>query len=256
MNYLEKILETKRSEVEKLDSLENYKKEHDNYPRLDIRTIYWSQKLDVIAEIKRKSPSKGALAQIDDPVDLAKQYEQGGATLISVLTDAQYFGAKENDLVNIRENIALPVLRKDFIVDERQIFESYFMGADAILLIVSAFENKHELARLYELAISMGLQVIVEAHDQKEYDFANSIDAKAIGVNTRDLTSFEEDTLLAQEIFSNKNPNIVNIWESGIIALEDAKRAYDSGADALLIGQGLVQSNDPAEFIKQIRQIS
>ena len=142
MNYLEKILETKQIEIGELDTLQNYKKEFQSYPRLDIRTINWSANLDVISEIKRKSPSKGELSEIKNPVELATKYQAGGSCLISVLTDKQYFGAEKDDLLRIRENVETPVLRKDFIISDRQVYESYFMGADAILLIVAAFKNR------------------------------------------------------------------------------------------------------------------
>ena len=244
MNYLEQIIETKKSEVEKLDSLDNYKRKVKENPRTDIRKIEWTNNLDVIAEIKRKSPSKGELAQIVDPCALAKKYEQGGAALVSVLTDEEYFGAKTDDLANVRNSIKLPVLRKDFIVDERQIFQSYLMGADAILLIIDA------------IAKSLGLEVLVEAHDSSQYKYANEIiGANLIGINTRDLKTFKEDTQAMKYILLNRNKDIVNVWESGISTISDAQVANEYGADALLIGQALVQSGNSIKFIKDIRHI-
>lgn len=256
MNYLEKILATKLEEIEELNSLEAYEEEFKSYPRQDIRHIHWNGNLDVIAEIKRKSPSKGELAEIKNPGELAKKYEQGGAALISVLTDEKYFGAEKDDLTIVREHISIPVLRKDFIIDERQVYQSYFMGADVILLIVQAFEDNDKLLTLFKLAQTLGLEVLVEAHDQHQYKVAESIGASIIGVNTRDLTTFEENIDLAKEIFSNKSSDPISVWESGIKTIEDAKRAYEFGAEALLIGQGLVQNDDPAKFIEQIRHIS
>ena len=256
MNYLEKILATKLEEIEELNSLEAYEEEFKSYPRQDIRHIHWNGNLNVIAEIKRKSPSKGELAEIKNPGELAKKYEQGGAALISVLTDEKYFGAEKDDLTIVREHISIPVLRKDFIIDERQVYQSYFMGADVILLIVQAFEDNDKLLTLFKLAQTLGLEVLVEAHDQHQYKVAESIGASIIGVNTRDLTTFEENIDLAKEIFSNKSSDPISVWESGIKTIEDAKRAYEFGAEALLIGQGLVQNDDPAKFIEQIRHIS
>lgn len=256
MNYLEKILATKLEEIEELNSLEAYEEEFKSYPRQDIRHIHWNGNLDVIAEIKRKSPSKGELAEIKNPGELAKKYEQGGAALISVLTDEKYFGAEKDDLTLVREHISIPVLRKDFIIDERQVYQSYFMGADVVLLIVQAFEDNDKLLTLFKLAQTLGLEVLVEAHDQHQYKVAESIGASIIGVNTRDLTTFEENIDLAKEIFSNKSSDPISVWESGIKTIEDAKRAYEFGAEALLIGQGLVQNDDPAKFIEQIRHIS
>lgn len=256
MNYLEKILATKLEEIEELNSLEAYEEEFKSYRRQNIRHIHWNGNLDVIAEIKRKSPSKGELAEIKNPGELAKKYEQGGAALISVLTDEKYFGAEKDDLTIVREHISIPVLRKDFIIDERQVYQSYFMGADVILLIVQAFEDNDKLLTLFKLAQTLGLEVLVEAHDQHQYKVAESIGASIIGVNTRDLTTFEENIDLAKEIFSNKSSDPISVWESGIKTIEDAKRAYEFGAEALLIGQGLVQNDDPAKFIEQIRHIS
>lgn len=256
MNYLEKILATKLEEIEELNSLEAYEEEFKSYPRQDIRHIHWNGNLDVIAEIKRKSPSKGELAEIKNPGELAKKYEQGGAALISVLTDEKYFGAEKDDLTLVREHISIPVLRKDFIIDERQVYQSYFMGADVVLLIVQAFEDNDKLLTLFKLAQTLGLEVLVEAHDQHQYKVAESIGASIIGANTRDLTTFEENIDLAKEIFSNKSSDPISVWESGIKTIEDAKRAYEFGAEALLIGQGLVQNDDPAKFIEQIRHIS
>ena len=256
MNYLEKILATKLEEIEELNSLEAYEEEFKSYPRQDIRHIHWNGNLDVIAEIKRKSPSKGELAEIKNPGELAKKYEQGGAALISVLTDEKYFGAEKDDLTIVREHISIPVIRKDFIIDERQVYQSYFMGTDVILLIVQAFEDNDKLLTLFKLAQTLGLEVLVEAHDQHQYKVAESIGASIIGVNTRDLTTFEENIDLAKEIFSNKSSDPISVWESGIKTIEDAKRAYEFGAEALLIGQGLVQNDDPAKFIEQIRHIS
>ena len=255
MNYLEQIIETKKSEVEKLDSLDNYKRKVKENTRTDIRKIEWTNNLDVIAEIKRKSPSKGELAQIVDPCALAKKYEQGGAALVSVLTDEEYFGAKTDDLANVRNSIKLPVLRKDFIVDERQIFQSYLMGADAILLIIDAIGNE-KLAIFYKLAKSLGLEVLVEAHDSSQYKYANEIiGANLIGINTRDLKTFKEDTQAMKYILLNRNKDIVNVWESGISTISDAQVANEYGADALLIGQALVQSGNSIKFIKDIRHI-
>lgn len=246
----------KQDEIANLESIEASKRRLDAMPRTDLRKPQWGSSLDVIAEIKRKSPSKGELAQIDDPGKLASEYEKGGAVLISVLTDSTFFGAEKDDLIKVREATSLPILRKDFIIDERQVYQSYFMGADVILLIVQAFEDSDNLTKLFNLARELDLEVLVEAHDQHQYKIAEALGASIIGVNTRDLTTFEENFELAKEIFKNESSDPINVWESGIHNTEDARRALDAGADAVLIGQGLVQNSDPARFIEEIRQLS
>lgn len=256
MNYLEKILVAKKAEIESLESIEASERRLEAMPRTDLRKPQWGSSLDVIAEIKRKSPSKGNLAEIKDPGRLAREYEKGGAAVISVLSDANFFGAQKDDLINVREATSVPILRKDFIIDERQVYQSYFMGADMILLIVKAFEDSDKLTKLFNLALKLDLEILVEAHDQHQYKLAEALGASIIGVNTRDLTTFEENYDLAKEIFKNESSDPINVWESGIKSIDDAQRALDLGADALLIGQGLVQNEDPARFIEEIRQLS
>lgn len=256
MTYLEQIIENKFKEVEQLESLDFYKEKRAMNPRTDIRKIEWNDTLDVIAEIKRKSPSKGELATIENPAELARTYEVGGAVLISVLTDAKFFGAKHDDLEIVRNAIDLPILRKDFIVDEKQIYESYFMGADVILLIVDAVE-RDALTKMYSIAKSLGLEVLLETSNEEQYEFADkTVNANLIGSNTRDLKTFKEDFDPVKSILEKRNKNIINVWESGITNLGDAKKAYLYGADAVLVGQGLVQNDDPAKFIGDIRRIS
>lgn len=256
MTILKEILQSKLQEIESLESLDELKaKVKANHAR-EIRKASWSDNLDVIAEIKRKSPSKGRLANIEDPASLAISYEQGGATIISVLTDEKYFGALPTDLEKVRVAVSLPVLRKDFIIDERQVYESHLMGADYILLIAAAFENEEMLSQLYSCANDLGLGVLVETHNGKEIEVANNLGAEIIGVNVRDLETFEENAEIGDELITRVRSDSVSVWESSITTLDQAKRARSAGAQAVLIGQGLVQSENPSHFIQQIRNIS
>jgi len=254
--YLEKIIESKRkSKLSSLSLIELQSLLGEN-PRDDIRPIVFSDSLDVIAEIKRKSPSKGHLAKIEDPGQLAKSYEDGGACLISVLTDEEYFGGSANDLKIVRESVSLPVLRKDFAIDLTDVYETYLMGADAMLLIVSAIEDRTLLQDMFDLAYELNLNVLVETHSEDEMEVANNIGAKIIGVNVRDLKTFDEIPELGESLLSDLGDEIIKVWESSITTIEQAQKARRSGADAVLVGQGLVQHENPAYFIEQMRSIS
>ncbi len=211
--------------------------------------------LNVIAEIKRRSPSKGHLADIIDPGSLAANYESGGANVISVLTEKDYFGAEEDDLQKVRESVSVPVLRKDFIVDLGDVFESYLMNADLVLLIVAAFKDLGLLKELYTCSVELGLLPLVETHHEREIEVANSMNAELIGVNVRNLETFDEDSSLGEKLMQHINPQSTKVWESSISSLEDAQRAFDSSANVVLVGQALVQHNNPAEFIQQMRNI-
>lgn len=255
VTILDDILISKVAEVNALGSIEELKTEVANLGAREIRKAKWSSGLDVIAEIKRKSPSKGDLAPIEDPGSLAKSYESGGASIISVLTDSKYFGAREADFNDVRKATSLPILRKDFIIDEKQIYQSYIMGADLVLLIVAAFEDTKKLIQLYRCATELGLGVLLETHNEQEVQIANQLEAQIIGVNVRDLKSFVEDPLLGDLLIGQIRKESISVWESSITSIEQAKKAKLSGACAVLIGQGLVQSENPAKFIQQIRSI-
>ncbi len=256
MTFLSTILESKREHVEKLDTLANLQKYVNDHPRNDIRTPVWNDSLDVIAEIKRRSPSKGELAEIENPEELASSYDRAGAVIISVLTDAQYFGAREDDLACVRKAVRAPVLRKDFIIDQRQVYETYMMGADVMLLIVAAFDDVSVLRDLHQCAVSLGLSVLVEAHTHDELAIARDLNAQIIGVNVRDLGTFDENPELGDDLISEIGEGPVSVWESSISSVDDARRARRAGADAVLVGQALVQHDNPEGFIAQIRNIS
>ena len=205
----------------------------------------------LIAEIKRSSPSKGALSQITDPVALAKSYERGGADLISVLTEERRFNGKIADLIAVRDAIGLPVLRKDFILTEFQVYESRLLGADLILLIVAALSNV-QLRDLYQLSTELGMDVLVEVHDEEEAQRAIDLKAEIIGVNSRNLKTLEVSDLNFERIFPHLPKNVIKVAESGIATRAQVEFVESLGADAILVGESLVKSGDPEQSIKEL----
>jgi indole-3-glycerol phosphate synthase len=208
--------------------------------------------LSVIAEIKRRSPSKGELAPGLVPAELARTYELGGASCLSVLTDVDHFGGSVDDLVAARSATSLPALRKDFTVDARDVVDARTMGADAVLLIVAALDDD-ELFRFAELAASLSLDVLVEVHDEGELDRALAVGATMIGVNQRDLTTFAVDHDRAAALRPLMPDGVVAVAESGVRGGEDARRLADAGYDAVLVGETLVTSGDPRAAVEELR---
>jgi indole-3-glycerol phosphate synthase len=207
--------------------------------------------LGVISEIKRRSPSKGDLFPDLVPADLARTYESGGASCLSVLTDAEFFGGSVADLQGARAACTLPVLRKDFTVDRRDIADARIMGADAVLLIVAALSDA-ELRSFHDLATGLGLDVLVEVHDAAELDRAIAVGATLIGVNQRDLTTFTVDRDLAAKLRPSMPEGAVTVAESGVRDAADAKALRAAGYDAVLVGESLVTSADPAAAIREL----
>jgi indole-3-glycerol phosphate synthase len=208
--------------------------------------------LAVIAEIKRRSPSKGDLFANLDPVALAQAYEAGGASCLSVLTDSPHFGGSVADLQLARNASSLPVVRKDFTVSERDVLDTRIMGADCVLLIAAALD-KGELVALHERAISIGLDVLVEIHDEAELEVALSANASIIGVNQRDLVTFRVDHERAVRMAALIPASVVRIAESGVRDRNDAQSLRDAGYDAVLVGESLVTALDPAAAIAELR---
>lgn len=202
----------------------------------------------VICEVKRSSPSKGALADIPDPAALAGRYIAGGGAAVSVLTEPHRFGGSLADLEAVRAAVDAPVLRKDFVVDPYQVIEARVAGADLILLIVAAL-NEAQLRSLYSLSRSIGLTVLVEAHTAPETDVAVNLGARMVGINNRNLQSLDVD--LGQfEALSGRVPSgVVKVAESGIFSGEDVTRVAAAGADAILVGEALVRHGSPAEQV-------
>lgn len=207
--------------------------------------------LAVIAEIKRRSPSRGDLALDLDPVVQARRYADGGAAALSVLTEPVFFGGHPDDLVAARQTTGLPVLRKDFVIESIQVWEARAMGASAVLLIAAAL-TPNELAALIDDASRAGLDALVEVHTTDEAKLSIDLGARIVGVNNRDLSSFEVDLIVAEEIAPFLSEAAVMVAESGIHSGNDARRMQAAGYDAVLVGEALVRSSDPSVLIREL----
>jgi indole-3-glycerol phosphate synthase len=209
-------------------------------------------RLAVIAEVKRRSPSKGALAPDLDPARLAGAYRAGGAAALSVLTDGEFFGGGAGDLAAARSAVGLPVLRKDFTVSPADVADARIMGADAVLLIVAALDPG-ELVELHRLAVELGLAALVEVHDEAEAEAALAAGASLVGVNQRDLRTFEVDTDRAVRVARRLPAGVLAVAESGIAGADDARRLADAGFAAVLVGETLVRAAEPARAVSELR---
>lgn len=205
----------------------------------------------VIAEVKRSSPSKGQLAEIADPAELAGEYAAGGARCISVLTEGRWFGGSLVDLAAVRAAVDIPVLRKDFVVSSYQVHEARAHGADLVLLIVAALEQ-NALVGLLERIESLGMTALVEVHDEDEADRALDAGAQVIGVNARNLRTLEVDRSVFERIAPGLPNSVVKIAESGVRGPHDLIRYASAGADAVLVGEGLVTQKSPREAVAEL----
>ncbi len=203
----------------------------------------------VIAEIKKASPSKGVIREDFDPVSIAQSYELGGAACLSVLTDVDFFQGADQYLVDARAACSLPVIRKDFIIDEYQLYEARAMGADCVLLIVSALQES-ELASLHATAIAMGLDVLVEVHDQRELDIALAIENPMIGINNRNLHTFEVSLNNTFDLIDRIPAERIVITESGIHSSQDVKAMKEKDVHGFLVGEAFMRSNNPGQQLK------
>jgi indole-3-glycerol phosphate synthase len=211
--------------------------------------------LAVIAEVKRRSPSKGAIDADLDAAELARDYERGGASCISVLTDTDHFGGSRDDLEVARDAVDCPVLRKDFTVSALDVCDARLMDADAVLLIVAALDQ-HELRDFHALALELELDALVEIHDEAELDRAMDVGATLVGVNQRDLVTFEVDTARAVRLAPLMPADVVRVAESGIGSVDDARPLAAAGYHAVLVGESLVRSADPADAVAGLRTIA
>ncbi len=207
--------------------------------------------MNVIAEIKRASPSKGKIRENVDPAEYARKYELGGAAAISVLTDRNFFGGSPDDLGKVKSAASLPTLRKDFLISSYQVYESAAMGADAVLLIVRALLPE-SLRDLLSLCSGIGLDALVEAHDEREFETAVKAGAQLIGINNRDLATFKTDISTSIGLAGRAGPGQVLVAESGIHTRSDIERLLDAGIWNFLIGEGLMMSDDPVRFLKAL----
>jgi indole-3-glycerol phosphate synthase len=207
----------------------------------------------VISEVKRRSPSKGDLAVGLDPAVLGRQYAGGGAACLSVLTDADFFGGSPEDLVAARAASGLPVLRKDFTVAAHDVCDARLMGADCVLLIAAALDDA-ELRDFHALARDIGIDALVEVHDEAELERAMAVGADLVGVNQRDLVTFQVDQQRAVRMAPAMPAGVVRVAESGIRDATDAATLASAGYHALLVGESLVTSGDPAAAVKALRE--
>ena len=218
---------------------------------LDCLPFLISSEMSVIAEVKRSSPSKGALASIGDPAGLAATYEEAGAQVVSVLTEQRRFGGTLADLDAVRKAIDLPILRKDFMVDEYQFYEARAHGADVVLLIVAAL-SKNQLEDYFHLSTELGMRSLIEVHTNDELERALDISPEIIGVNSRNLKTLEVDSRAFAELIPQIPSSIARVAESGISTREDVVFAQECGATAILVGEALVRSESPSVAINQL----
>lgn len=242
---LQQILDVKRTEVAKLlPRAEHLRKSallRNEFRGFASALDRGASTLGVIAEVKKASPSAGVIAPDFDPVAIARAYEAAGADCISILTDEQFFQGHLSYLPRIREAIALPCLRKDFIIHEAQIFEACVAGADCILLIVAALEQK-ELADLFRTAADFQMDVLVEVHTREELDRALELGAKLIGINNRNLHTFEVDLATTEELSEDVPEDVLLVSESGLKTRADSQRVINCGGNAILVGESLMRA--------------
>ncbi len=261
-NRLDEIIAHKRKEIEKILPLTE-KLRFAAAERNDFRSFINALRdpalevdpsLSIIAEVKKASPSVGVITSDFDPVAIATDYASCGANAISVLTDEKFFQGKLSYLSTIREKVSLPLLRKDFIVHEAQIYEAVVAGADAILLIVAVL-TQEELIRFLEIAHTFQLDVLVEVHDFAELDRAMDTDARIIGINNRNLKTFEVSLDTTRQLAEELGPDHILVSESGLSTGEDAQNVQQWGADAILVGEALMRSDDKASKMEELKMI-
>ena len=220
-------------------------------PALDAHSFLSRDEMNVIAEVKRSSPSKGNLAPISDPAALAEKYQEAGAAAVSVLTEQRRFGGSLADLDAVRSRIEIPVLRKDFMVDEFQFLEARAHGADIVLLIVAAL-SKSQLKDFYDLATELGMASLVEVHTQSELESAMDISSRIVGVNSRNLKTLEVSASVFEELIPTIPSSVIRIAESGISTRAEVAQAQKAGATAILVGESLVKSGDPISAMREL----
>ena len=263
MSILESILKNKTDEITKaktiwpMDSLLN-KLNGQSPPRNFLSALQKMAPSSIIAECKRMSPSKGLLIENYEPISLAKSYQEGGAAAVSVLTDFKYFGGTLEDLSRVSKETTIPILRKDFIIDEYQIYEARAWGADTFLLIAGVLDVS-KINHFVELGRSLGMEPIIESHTIKELEIALQSKGVIIGINNRNLSNFNVDlkhSLNAFEHYLNRfavNSDRIFVCESGIRSFEDIRPMQKFGFSAFLIGETLVKAQDPAKKLRELR---
>lgn len=266
-NKLDEIIADKRIEVEtllpRLEELRDTAREREDFRSFftalggglrdqELGEGYGTNELAVIAEVKKASPSAGIIAEDFDHIAIAKAYEKAGANALSILTDENYFKGHLSYLAEIRQVVDLPILRKDFIIHESQIYEAVVAGADAILLIVGALEQD-ELVHLLDIANQCQLDVLTEVHDLEEMERALETEANIIGVNNRNLRTFEVDLSTTETLSEEVTGDCILVSESGIYTGEDTAKIRMWGADAILVGEALMRSEDKTTRMAELR---
>ncbi len=255
MNILQEIVLHKQAEVRQRRSrrsLESLKNASRTAPLVPFGAALARDGIQVIAELKRKSPSAGEIFAAADPETVAGEYEANGAAAISVLTDREYFGGSLEFLRRIKATVSIPVLRKDFIVSEYQIYESYVAGADAILLIAEILEEQ-QLRDFYTLAREQGLEVLVEFHAREELASVQRLEPDIVGVNTRNLESMTTDIRWCRDVFEELPSKAVKVAESGVHTSADLIFVEESGYDAALVGTTLMKHGTPGATLRELR---
>ena len=244
---LKQILDVKAREVTRLlpkaDLLRAAALTREDFRGFAARLDHGPDRLGLIAEVKKASPSAGVITADFDPVAIARQYEAAGADCVSVLTDEQFFQGHLSYLTQIRKEISLPCLRKDFIIHEVQLFEAVIAGADAVLLIVAALEEA-QLSHLFGVAEMLQLDVLVEVHTEEELFRALDLDVKLLGINNRNLATFEVDLSTTERLSEEVPEGIILVSESGLKTRADARRVLNCGCNAILVGEALMRTGD------------
>jgi indole-3-glycerol phosphate synthase len=253
VSFLDTILEDKRREVAEAKKGTGFermaaKAKDSEKPRSFVEAMK-RKPFALIAEIKKASPSRGILLENFEPRALAAEFEAGGASALSVLTDRKHFRGEPSYIAEVKAVTGLPVLRKDFIVDEYQVYESRAIGADAILLIVRALEVE-QLRHFSQLAESLSLGILVETHDEMEIEIANSIGANIIGINNRDLDTFEVRLETSLSLFRHIDSQAIAVSESGISSLADTTALKRAGFRAALVGEGIMTRSDRTAAVR------
>ena len=218
---------------------------------LDAYAALLGEQMKVIAEVKRSSPSKGALSAIADPASLAEQYQDAGASVISVLTEERRFKGSLADLAAVRARVTIPILRKDFMVDEYQFFEARAYGADVVLLIVAAL-SKSQLRDFYDVATELGMASLIEVHTADELERALEISPQIVGINSRNLKTLEVNQEAFADLIPRIPPSLIRVAESGIASRADVEFAQNAGANVILVGEALVTSVDPKLAMRKL----
>jgi len=256
--FLQKILETKREEIQERKVLlplsELKRRLAESPPPLDFDGAIRSRDRALVAEVKRSSPSRGRIREDFDPVAIARIYAEGGAAAVSVLTESRFFEGRDSFLRDIRQNVNLPLLRKDFIIDPYQIYETRFLGGDALLLITRALDDGR-LKEFIRLSSELGLASLVEIHDEADLEKALSSGAGIIGINNRDLSTFATDLEVSLRLAPLVPQGMTVISESGIRSRSDIQRLESAGIHAFLVGETLMREKDIGRKMKELLRL-